>query len=251
MICTISLTGTCNYKCQYCIAKKQSSHGKQYSKRGDVELFGPIIDLDAFLEFLDKYACEGSTIVLTGGEPTLVPYLRTLIKALYVKYKIIVETNGSKLFKLPILPNYDNVRLLVAWHPKMILWDKFENNINVFLHRTNFPFGNIKFIQIITYEKGNRIVQNNYPDNYSTITNDGIKPDRGYPISDEHIFIKPDGKIHLCPLCDNKEIGSIYGDFSTKNLYGYRDCLLYGGVWCNAFKNIYLAFNESSGGKCE
>jgi MoaA/NifB/PqqE/SkfB family radical SAM enzyme len=191
--------------------------------------------------YLDRFAPQGSTIVLTGGEPMTVPYFGTLIRMLVPHYEIVIETNGSQLFKLPKSIDYSNTRLLIAWHPKMITWEKFHNNIK----QINFPWQCIRLMQIATYNNGERTIVNDYPQNipFPVILNDGAMPDFGVPINEPLMFVRPNGKVMSCASSQAKCIGDIYeGTLDESNLNGCRNCTINGLVWCNSLKNVYLAF---------
>jgi len=239
----ISLTNSCNYRCSYCITKSYANHAKQCNKSGHAEIRGCILDLDALIAYLDKFVPMGSIITLTGGEPMTAPYFGTLLKMLAPRYKIIVETNGSQLFKIPEGIDCSNIRLLIAWHPKMITWNKFSANIKSFVEKNIFPIANIKFMQIIVYADGKKTAVNNYPDGFSVIVNDGAMPDFGVPINEPSIFVRPNGKVMSCPSSQAKYIGDIYeGTLDTNDLFGCKKCSINGKVWCNSFKNVYFAF---------
>lgn len=68
----------CNLKCPFC------DEAKKYSKAKEMTI-----------EQIVK-KCKQKIVVLTGGEPTIQPELKTLVKALHTAYHHVhIETNGT------------------------------------------------------------------------------------------------------------------------------------------------------------
>lgn len=78
----LSLSPRCNWDCSFCSRHEQE---------------GAFERLDAYVQSLEEARMENSALVITGGEPSLYPELRTLIqKAADFGYdEITLETNGS------------------------------------------------------------------------------------------------------------------------------------------------------------
>lgn len=83
----ISITGKCNRACPYCIVK-------DYLNKGEDLLWK-----EGLFTYL-SYAKKGDLVEITGGEPTLVPWLEELISWLNDNgVYIVLRTNGHKLFE--------------------------------------------------------------------------------------------------------------------------------------------------------
>ena len=226
MISVVSLTNSCNYSCEYCIATSscggyKTNRAKVCSKYGVTEIRGCVLDLDKLLCYLKEFVPEGSMIVLTGGEPMSIPYFTTLIKHLDKTYKVIVETNGSQLFKLP--ENLINTTLHIAWHPKMILLEKFIKNIK----KAKAPVKLVNIAGINDAIKG-------LHEEFEIIVNDGSKPDLGVAYNGDLIFIRPNGKVMQCPGIAAKQVGDVYdGTMNKSDLKPVRYCGIDGYAFCN------------------
>jgi len=227
MIAAISLTNSCNYSCGYCIATNscggyKTNRAKMCSKSGVTEIRGCVLDLDCLIAYLDKFVPERSTVVLTGGEPMSTPYFTTLIKHLDKIYKVIVETNGSQLFKLP--ENLTSTTLHIAWHPKMILLEKFIKNIK----RAKAPVKLVNIAGINDDIKG-------LHEKFEIIVNNGGKPDMGVAYNGDLIFVRPNGKVMQCPGIAAEQVGDVYdGTLNKNNLKPSHYCSIDGYVLCNA-----------------
>lgn len=81
---TIQLTDSCNFRCNYCI---QQLPGKLLKAKP--------VNVDGIMDFLDSQGCAWD-IVLTGGEPFLVPNFIELSRRITEKYKLTVLTNLSQ-----------------------------------------------------------------------------------------------------------------------------------------------------------
>lgn len=81
------LTNRCNRSCGYCLLKDM------LNKTEDA------LDKDVLLNYL-SYLHKGDVVEITGGEPTLVPWLEELVRFLNDKeVYTLLRTNGYKLFK--------------------------------------------------------------------------------------------------------------------------------------------------------
>lgn len=231
MITVISLTNSCNYSCGYCIAASscggyKTNKAKVCHKSGVTEIRGCVLDLDRLLCYLHDFVPEGSTIVLTGGEPMSVPYFTTLINHLDKIYKVVVETNGSQLFKFP--NHLINTTLHIAWHPKMILLEKFVKNIKT----AKVPIKLVNIAGINDDIKG-------LHEEFEIIANDGGKPELGVAYNGDLIFIRPNGKVMECPGIAAKQVGDVYeGTLNKINLKPARYCGIDGYVFCNTILHV-------------
>ncbi len=82
----ISLVDFCNLNCKYCSVNA--------NQKGEVLEFSKI---ESFLVFFSEYACPGTRILLTGGEPTLHPHLLRIIDLIedyFIDPLIQIGTNG-------------------------------------------------------------------------------------------------------------------------------------------------------------
>jgi len=233
MLAIISLTNSCNYSCDYCIAtqcgKYSTNRAKVCSKSGVTEIRGCILDVDRLMSYLFQYVSEGSTIVLTGGEPMSVPYFKTLLDFVTQRYKVIIETNGSQLFKMPILGKLKyGLELHIAWHPKMIMLEKFIANIK----KIKFTGPTIKLVNIAGINDEIKGLH----EEFEIIENNGNKPELGVRFWQDMMFIRPNGKVMECPGACAEQIGDVYQN--TLNVMGmknyYAKCSLQGHVFCNS-----------------
>jgi organic radical activating enzyme len=114
-VCTI-----CQIKCPYCTTAKYIGNGHLFSKR----------NADIFLDNLSKLN-KPCHITITGGEPTLNPYLKYIIERLNKIESVQtyeVFTNGlNDLTKYNIS---SKGRIIVSYHPLVADIDKIINNIN-------------------------------------------------------------------------------------------------------------------------
>jgi len=242
MLAIISLTNSCNYSCEYCIAtnpcsKFKTNKAKVCSKSGITEIRGCILDMDFLLRYLNEFIPESSTIVLTGGEPMSSPYFTTLICILTQRYKVIIETNGSQLFKMPNdiaqIARY-GIELHIAWHPKMILFDKFVANVKSFKNRCQGVIA--KLINIVSINDEINCLR----EEFEVIENNGSKPELGVKFWQDMIFIRPNGKVMECPGACANQIGDVYqGTLNIMELKNYYlKCSLQGHVFCNTILHV-------------
>jgi hypothetical protein len=97
-----SMTNRCNRACPYCIAKDYVNNPG----------YPDAVERNDALAYFAKNAGESDLVELTGGEPTLLPWLEELVCLLDGKGAFIVlRTNGFRLFR----NIYRN--LVVAFNP--------------------------------------------------------------------------------------------------------------------------------------
>lgn len=83
--CTVFLNG-CNFRCPYC-------HNAQLLEGSEEE----ILTTDGLLAFLNKRKGILDGVCITGGEPTIHPELRQLIRSVRdLGYSVKLDTNGSR-----------------------------------------------------------------------------------------------------------------------------------------------------------
>lgn len=97
----------CNLKCNYCVNEYDPDNGKlrQYSE----------ITAEQWLKIIAKSKC--STVVLTGGEPTLYKDFFELVNGIPAKYKVRIYSNmtfGPDLFNEKLTRG---VHFLASYHP--------------------------------------------------------------------------------------------------------------------------------------
>ena len=85
----VFVTDRCNFKCKYCNSRDT----------------GKMMEETTFLKILEKYG-ETAIIHVTGGEPSVVPWLYPLIESIGNKYRIHLNTNGYRT------PPYKSVKRL-------------------------------------------------------------------------------------------------------------------------------------------
>lgn len=85
----VFVTDKCNFRCKYC----NSSSGSR------------MMEEETFLKILKRYG-DTAIIHLTGGEPSVVPWLYPLIERLGDKYRFHLNTNGYRT------PPYKSVKRL-------------------------------------------------------------------------------------------------------------------------------------------
>jgi len=112
----VFVTDKCNFKCLYC-----NSHNN-----------GKVLSESSFINILDKYG-DTAIIHITGGEPSVVPWLYPLIRERGDKYKFHLNTNAfitppaSYVKRLKIsLDDFDGSR-----------WDRLVNKSGAFNIVTN------------------------------------------------------------------------------------------------------------------
>lgn len=83
----LSITNRCNRSCDYCLVKDT------LNKTEDA------LNKDVLFNYLG-YLNKGDLVEITGGEPTLIPWLEELVQFLNNKeVYIVLRTNGYRLFK--------------------------------------------------------------------------------------------------------------------------------------------------------
>ncbi len=87
-VAAVIFTQGCNYRCPFC-------HNPALVLP---ELFTPSIHVDEVMAFLQQRRGQLQGVVITGGEPTLQPDLRTFIRAIKdMGFLVKLDTNGSRV----------------------------------------------------------------------------------------------------------------------------------------------------------
>lgn len=238
-ILDISLLNTCNYTCSYCKLGKYHRMGV-LNNTGSYDINGPIIDYFPLLSYIHNNFDSTWIVQITGGEPTIAPGFDMLVNSISTDYKVVVNTNGSRLQILKDRIKRD-VTWRVSYHPTQLSFDAFKDNLkdidNVFINYVLHPIrirngmciediNNIKTLNI-PYEvsgfegeyngKYYRFFDKEYWDHISEpITRDNI----------EIIVIKPNGKVYPCHgvLKDEEPIGDIYKGALDMNNRCIKSC---------------------------
>lgn len=195
----ISLTNRCNKECEYCIVKPWLNNPK----------FPDAIIPEKLISFILEKLTPGDMVELTGGEPTSLTWINSVIQACAEKkVYTLLRTNGFKLDEIIRTPF-----LVVAYNPH-----NDAINSHPFLIETDYLFHPTLINPVIeTTECG---VANKSKDNIL------IQSDRGTINYPSHpfqtmIFITADGKIR--PMtCSEVEWGNV-------NEYEKLD---YGDIFC-------------------
>jgi organic radical activating enzyme len=101
---------SCNYKCKDCPMEKWLYKPDELMEDGR-RCNG--ITNELLLKWLDTYLEPKEWFIeITGGEPSLYPYIDELLAALNERgYKGVIRTNGTNR-----LPSYSSFKRVVAWH---------------------------------------------------------------------------------------------------------------------------------------
>lgn len=103
-------TLACNYACSYCA---RDYDGKRPS--------GPVSDRGAWMRWLEDFnsVVPIREVVLSGGEPTLLPYFGELCWSIVDRgWFLTVYTNLSNIIALDGLPQTPRIRVLATFHPE-------------------------------------------------------------------------------------------------------------------------------------
>jgi len=124
-------TEYCNLRCSWCDTKYSFNEGYN-------------ININDVLNKIEDYKKNNyfKWICITGGEPLLQRDLNNLIKKLYKRYKILLETSGSLDIKR-FLPLYNNVYKDIDFKlPSSNMYNKFNYNNLKYLKKGDY----IKFV---------------------------------------------------------------------------------------------------------
>ncbi|MDD2215244.1 MAG: anaerobic ribonucleoside-triphosphate reductase activating protein [Eubacteriales bacterium] len=85
-ICTVIFLAGCNFRCGYC-------HNPELVKDNHIS---PVININEFINFLNKRKKFLDAVCISGGEPTIYPDLPHLIKKIKdMGFEIKLDTNGT------------------------------------------------------------------------------------------------------------------------------------------------------------
>jgi len=198
----LSLTNKCNKSCGYCVVKPWLNNPEYPDKA----------TLQDFTGFLDKKLEPGDVVELTGGEPTLLPWLWKLLDWLEAREaKTILRTNGLGLTSRRKC--YRNLVVILARH---------DSNEEYWLSRKDCLLQCDLAIDGIP----EHLIQRE--DCKPVFVNDETSPLKSHPFSKAY-FITNDGKVRFMP-CVSKDMGTIW-DFKHQNWHCCPNCPYMLGAW--------------------
>lgn len=105
-------TYRCNLRCHYCtlyISDKKELHGIWPGANE--------VDLADWLDFIDNFPLKIKEIFVTGGEPSLVKYIDSLVRELLNRgYLVTVFSNLARVDCFIELPRSPRLRFVVTYH---------------------------------------------------------------------------------------------------------------------------------------
>jgi len=127
----VSLINKCNKSCPYCIVRHYLDNPEKYPS---------LLNFEDLTYFLEARLEEGDLVEITGGEPTIVPWLENFIEWLTMKgTSIILRTNGLNLHEwrlkyknmIVVLAKHDSSDEYIAEKEKFLLsWDRIVLGID-------------------------------------------------------------------------------------------------------------------------
>lgn len=132
----ISPSFTCNYDCIYCAVKIPTGNIPNKSEKS----------LEDWLKLIDTFPYKIKHIVISGGEPTLLPYFKELIGEL-IKRKILISVYTNLSTNINRWINSSYLRIDATYHHESYNKVQFENKIK-YLKRNGY--------QVIVYEIGKK-----------------------------------------------------------------------------------------------
>ena len=141
----IVMTHECNMHCKFCID----------SLRGTSNNITQLKDIEAFLQLLRRNTTEKISILLLGGEPTMVPtkYLIQVANLVHnYGFKIIMSTNGQKRDEIIELTKYfDSIQITMHSDKEIDFWRPYGKYINAKLSGdANFTMASFKHFMEVT-----------------------------------------------------------------------------------------------------
>ena len=101
---SISPTFRCNYRCEYCTLRIASDNPRKVKES----------TLDEWIRFIDNFPLKLKEVHITGGEPTLMPYLNALtVELINRRILVTIFTNLSHEITAPT-SNY--LRIQASYH---------------------------------------------------------------------------------------------------------------------------------------
>jgi len=196
----LSLTGKCNRGCSYCIVKKFINN-PEYPDR---------LEKDDLLKFF-KDILPGDLVEITGGEPTLVPWLEELIEFFDSKDVLIVlRTNGFRLFK----NIYKNLLIVFNPHDES---EGYKNARKALLKETDITIGETFNIEMMDNTK----VENNTV--YPLFKPQGESSLTIHPFDNARIIFHT-GTIYQCHGVTERHIGMVKRGYFRPEWTRYRPC---------------------------
>lgn len=120
---SISPTFRCNYHCDYCTLHIASVNPRKTKES----------TLDEWIRFIDNFPLKLKEVHITGGEPTLMPYLNALVVEL-INRKILVTvfTNLSRTITAPPSPF---LRIQASYHRAQVYLPDFQKELSTLKKR--------------------------------------------------------------------------------------------------------------------
>jgi hypothetical protein len=104
----INLTYRCNLSCYYCILNIVKGSRVECKE----------VDLETWKEEIDKFPVKIREVYITGGEPTLIPYMPELVKWLLYekKYHVTLFTNLYDVDEILKIGKYYRLQVFATYH---------------------------------------------------------------------------------------------------------------------------------------
>ncbi len=133
-ILEINLTNACNLHCGYCVASAAQSYK---ASKGSYALVGAVLDYQDVWEWIDRNFKPDNvhTVIITGGEPTILPLWYVLPNKLIANnYNVVILSNGGMLWKTArgLIGKHS---FLLTWHSEQMTWDEFAKNADAIKER--------------------------------------------------------------------------------------------------------------------
>gem|GEM_PF-4903422 len=131
-IVELNLCNYCSYHCKYCVAKtRQSLKSNDF---GEYQQNGSLLPMEQALMWLaGTFDPADSRVILTGGEPTIIPFGHEWANRLVAMgYDVYVLTNGTRLM-------WDSckwtkqAKYLLTHHIEQVEWDIFEHSVKAMI----------------------------------------------------------------------------------------------------------------------
>ena len=115
----------CNNNCKYCIDKFLRTSSKIIS----------LETIDRFLKVVKSYTDKKITVLLLGGEPTVLPTEKLIEISELVHsygYRVTMSTNGKLKDKIiQLIPYFDSIQITVNDDSEIEFWRRWPDKINI------------------------------------------------------------------------------------------------------------------------
>lgn len=119
----------CNFKCSYCVRDVMEIKSKEDLGLKEWKEF--LTDLDTNLRYGGTKIKE---IILSGGEPTILPYFLELSEWILSKWYLTIFTNLSNMRTMKIKKNR-KLLVICSYHPSELKPEIFKKRWNKLKHR--------------------------------------------------------------------------------------------------------------------